>query len=70
MEFIEDFKTLSLLIEIAEVRLNRAIYARWQCDDDKLKRCEHRIDVAMQWADRRKKQMIQLLHRNINLIEW
>ena len=70
MEYLEELKTLALLLEIAEIRLHRATFARWECTEDKVERSKHRIDVAMQWADRRKKQMIQLMRSNIYLIEW
>ena len=70
MDYIEELKTLALLIELAEIRLNRAMYARWECDDNKVERSKHRIDVAMEWADRRKGQMVSLLTKNTYLSKW
>jgi len=70
MDYLEELKTLALLLEIAEIRLHRATFARWECTEDKVERSKHRIDVAMEWCDRRKGQMISLMTKNTYLSKW
>jgi len=70
MDYIEELKTLALMLEIAELRIRTASFTYWQNSATMTKRNNHRIEVAMQWCDRRKCQMIQLLNKNIYLIEW
>jgi hypothetical protein len=70
MDYLEELKTLTLLTEIAEVRLSQAMRARWEDTIQLKKRNIHRIDVAMMWADRRKRQMIELLNKNTYMSQW
>jgi hypothetical protein len=67
MDKANEIRDLSKLVFEAEIMV---YVCELRHGDTKFKggdtnRSDHRVEIAMQWADRRKKQLIELLNSNL-----
>jgi hypothetical protein len=65
MEYIDELQKLTYLLELAEQRLRRAVWAYSDSNTSRTNRNNLRIDTAMRWTDRRKRQIIELIKSHI-----